>query len=1034
MGQRIVRAVRRFVVPALVVTAVLLGTRTGRDVSGQAIPTVSAPTPAQATAPSTPSDTTTSAVSTPKPVASATVPSVSPSPASPSVTAVPSTPTTAVASVTPIPVAMAQATAASLVPVVIDGPGALGSPLRRLVTVPAVEPPVANPPGGGGRPGAQVQARSSSPVRIQGADGASFASITQGCGLTTAGKAYCWGSNRSGQLGDGTAVAERSVPVAVSGGLAFTSLADSGSHRCGLVADGKAYCWGFNGYGQLGDGTTGSASARDSANRSAPVAVQGGRTFTSLTARGSHTCGLTGAGTAYCWGANTQGQLGDGTSGNGDWSNDTANRSTPVAVSGGRTFTAIEAGSSHTCALDAAGAAYCWGLNQNGQLGDGTTGTARTAPTAVSGNLRFASITAGRHHSCGVTVDGPSYCWGPNYAGQLGDGAFASRSAPGQVAGGWSFSRLWAGDYHTCAITTAGAALCWGINQGLGTLGNGYLNDSPWPFQVSGGLSFTMVAPANSHTCGLATSGAAYCWGSNFAGNIGDGTVGRTTAPGVVSGGLSFTSILATSYGSTVCGLTTTGAAHCWGYNVNGQLGDGTTADRPSPVPVAGNLAFAKLVTSTNGDHRCGLTSAGSAYCWGTNWWGQVGNGTTVNRTSPVAVSGSPTFTSIVAGGYHTCGLTSAGSTYCWGYNRYGQLGNDTNVDQSIPVAVNTALKFSVLVAASYHTCGLTPTGLAYCWGSNSNGEIGDGTNTNRSTPVAVSGGYTFTSLSVGFSQTCGLTSAGVAYCWGSNAQGTLGDGTSTDRNVPTLVTGGLTFSSLVIGYIHNCGLTTAGAAYCWGQNFSGGLGDGTTTARTAPVAVSGGLTSANLVVGGYHTCGLTAAKVAYCWGRNPQLGDGTTAFERLTPVPVTGGLTFASLTAGNAHTCGVTPANVAYCWGERGLGVLGDGFVGIRTSPVAVNVAGIFWAPGSAPPVTLAAGWNHVAIGTYQATTLTAEDVCQAINTANGAGTIAEIDRWVNGAWEGHICGLPPNAFTLDRYTGYFLKLTRSATWTPPA
>ena len=1025
----------RLVIPVLAVAGLLVALIPPPAASGQAVPTVlptsvatitTAATIAASVAPEASTSTVASLTSvavevtvaptgTPVPTGVATLTAVATGTASATATA-----TTAV---TPVLVATRSASTQPF-QILVDGPGGSAPSQRRLVSIPPSDMRLPSPPSGNGQSGSTVQTRTSGPVRIQGADGASFVSVTQGCGLTSAGKAYCWGPNWSGELGDGTSVDERPVPAAVSGGLAFTSLVDSGSHRCGLVADGKAYCWGSNSRGQLGDGTAGSASAYDSANRSAPVAVLGGRTFASLSAGSGHTCGLTSAGAAYCWGANTQGQLGDGT---------TANRSAPVAVSGGLTFTAIASGDAHTCAIDTAGTAYCWGWNQDGQLGDGTTVTSRPNPTAVSGTLTFASISSGQHHTCGVTVAGAAYCWGMNYMGQLGDGASAGRTSPGQVAGGWSFSRIAAGDYHTCAITTSGTALCWGWND-LGQLGNGNLSRGYYPQQVAGGMSFAMIAPANSHTCGLTTSGAAYCWGTNFSGNIGDGTVGRTTAPGLVSGGISFSSVQTGFYDKTVCGLSAAGLAYCWGYNANGQLGDGTTTDRPSPAAVAGNVSFAKLVTNSDGEYRCGLTSAGSAYCWGTNWAGQVGNGTTNNnQTSPVVVSGGLTFTSIVVGGYHTCGLTSDGSAYCWGYNSYGQLGDGTNVNQSSPVAVTGGLKFSTISAGWLYTCGLTTTGVPYCWGYNANGQLGDGTNTSRSSPVAVSGGYTFASLSVESFQTCALTVTGVTYCWGSNSEGTLGDGTTTDRNVPTAVTGSLTFASLVIGFIHNCGLTTSGAAYCWGQNDSGQLGDGTKTSRTSPVAVSGGLTFASLVVGGYHTCGLTAAKVAYCWGRNPQLGDGTTAY-RPTPVPVIGGLTFASLTAGSAHTCGVTPASVAYCWGERGVGVLGDGFVGIRTSPVAVNVNGIFWAPGSAPPLALTTGWNHVAIGTYQVSALTATDLCTALNTANGSGTMVEINRWVNGGWDAHICGLPPNNFTLDRYTGYFVKLTRNAIWTPPA
>ena len=1037
----------RLALPVLAVAGLLVALIPPPAASSQSVPTVS--------------PTSVATITTAATIAASVAPAASPSPVA-SLTSIRSDMTvaptgtpvpTGVASVTAIATGTASATVAPsattvVVPgatqstsqqpfqILVDGPGGSGQSQRRFVSIPPADVAAPNPPSGNGQSASQVQTRTSGPVRIQAADGASFVSITRGCGLTSAGKAYCWGPNWSGQLGDGTSARERPVPSAVSGGLAFTSLVDSGNHRCGLVADGKAYCWGSNSSGQLGDGTAGSASDYRSADRSVPVAVLGGPTFASLSAGSGHTCGLTTAGPAYCWGANTQGQLGDGTSGNGDWSDTTANRSAPVAVLGGRIFTAIAVGGDHTCALDAGGVAYCWGWNQDGQLGDGTTGTNRVTPTAVSGSLTFSNITAGWHHTCGVTVGGAAYCWGMNYMAQLT--GYTSGSVVPLAVTGWSFSRIWAGDYHTCAITTSGTALCWGLND-WGQLGDGTLNRGYWPTQVAGGMSFSMIAPANIHTCGLTTLGAAYCWGTNFGGNIGDGiasTVRSASSPIAVSGGISFASIDANVHAESVCGLTPAGTPYCWGYNASGQLGDGTTSERPSPVPVTGNLTFAKLVTSAGGEFRCGLTSAGSAYCWGKNSSGQGGNGTTVNQTSPVAVSGGLTFTSIVAGGYHTCGLTLDGSAYCWGWNSSGQLGDGTNVNQSSPVAVSGGLKFSSLSAGWSYTCGLTTTGFAYCWGYNANGQLGDGTNTGHSLPVAVSGGYTFAtfaSLSVRNATTCGLTLAGVAYCWGSNSQGTLGDGTTTDRNVPTAVTGSLKFASLLIHTSHSCGLTTSGAAHCWGQNFSGQLGDGTTTARTSPVAVSGGLTFATLVVGGLHTCGLTAAKIAYCWGQNPQLGDGTET-DRTAPVPVIGGLTFASLTAGKTHTCGVTPANVAYCWGVRGVGVLGDGIAGVRTSPVAVNVNGIFWAPGSAPPLSLTTGWNHVAIGTYQASALTATDLCSALNTANGSGTMVEINRWVNGGWDAHICGLPPNNFTLDRYTGYFMKLTRNAIWTPPA
>ena len=207
--------------------------------------------------------------------------------------------------------------------------------------------------------------------------------------------------------------ANRLAPVAVSGGLTFTALVAGSGHTCGLVSGGTAYCWGSNYSGQLGDGTSWTPSDWNSANRNAPVAVIGGRTFTSLVAGESHTCGLVSGGTAYCWGANETGQLGDGTSGNV--------RTAPVAVSGGRTFTALVAGAFHTCGLVSGGAAYCWGQNGYGQLelGNLTNGRA-LAPVAVSGGRTFTALVAGDSHTCGLSSGGTAYCWGRNRYGQLG--------------------------------------------------------------------------------------------------------------------------------------------------------------------------------------------------------------------------------------------------------------------------------------------------------------------------------------------------------------------------------------------------------------------------------------------------------------------------------------------------------------------------------------------------------------------------------------------------------------------------------------
>jgi|SRR5450759_319039 len=287
------------------------------------------------------------------------------------------------------------------------------------------------------------------------------------------------------------------------------------------------------------------------------------------------------------------------------------------------------------------------------------------------------------------------------------------------------------------------------------------------------------------------------------------------------------------------------------------------------PLPAA---ALAPVQVVTGYTHTCALAPSGQAYCWGANWSGQLGDNTTNQRPTPVAVQQPTgvTFTSLAAGSDQSCGLTGAGAVWCWGANDHGQLGDNTTAERDVPVAVQQGgVTFTSITAGNAHTCGLTSGGAAYCWGANWFGQLGDGTTTTeRHTPVAVQqGGVTFTSTTAGEGHTCGLTSAGAAYCWGDNDNGRLGDNTTTGRSTPVAVQqGSATFTSITGGRHHTCGLTSAGAGYCWGYNLYGQLGDNTTTDRWLPVVVQqGGVTFSSITAGVDHTCGLTSAGAAYC-------------------------------------------------------------------------------------------------------------------------------------------------------------------------
>jgi len=340
---------------------------------------------------------------------------------------------------------------------------------------------------------------------------------------------------------------------------------------------------------------------------------------------------------------------------------------------------------SGTCARMPVGAAFCWGAGDMGQIGDGLA-TFRLVPTAVLGGMTSTGMTVGQEHTCALDAAGTAYCWGANDAGQLGDGSTTNRREPVQVTATVALASVTAGGRHTCGLTAAGEAFCWGSND-AGQLGDSSTARRLTPTAVLGGLTFTSLTAGAGHTCGLTAVGEAYCWGDNTAGQLGDDTRGRRLTPTAVAGALVFDELAAGSVHT--CGLTAAGEAYCWGSNDFGQLGDGTVVKRQIPTATIGGFTFAHLATDAGGQHTCALDGAGSAYCWGSNSAGQLGDGTRTNRLVPTAVAGGLTFTNLSGGGSHTCGVaTAAGAAYCWGANTTGQLGDGTRVDRLMPVEV----------------------------------------------------------------------------------------------------------------------------------------------------------------------------------------------------------------------------------------------------------------------------------------------------------------------------------------------------------
>jgi alpha-tubulin suppressor-like RCC1 family protein len=379
--------------------------------------------------------------------------------------------------------------------------------------------------------------------------------------------------------------------------------------------------------------TTGPQSGKATVGK-ATVGVE--PAYASISAGGwYYTCALTTGGAAYCWGFNGYGQLGDGS---------TTDRLVPNRVPG-LALAQITAGGATTCGVATSGQAYCWGWYQ--VVGSEACRETRhcTTPVPVDSPGYFETVSVNIDHACGVTSDGLGYCWGRGDWGQLGNGEPTFSWVPLPVVGGLEFVQISAGLDHTCGVTRDSRAYCWGLGGG-GELGvdpdsvdcGTSSPCSAEPVAVSGDLAFAYVGAGTRHVCGLTTSGEAYCWGGNSHGQLGDGTMTASSTPVPVSGGLEFSSL--TVQLAHNCGLTADGAAWCWGWNYHGQLGDGTTTSRSTPVPAAGGLRF--TVIETGWGHTCGVTAEGVAYCWGANEHGELGDGTTEDRLHPVRVAAPP--------------------------------------------------------------------------------------------------------------------------------------------------------------------------------------------------------------------------------------------------------------------------------------------------------------------------------------------------------------------------------------------------------
>jgi alpha-tubulin suppressor-like RCC1 family protein len=711
--------------------------------------------------------------------------------------------------------------------------------------------------------------------------------------------------------------------VRVRGGLA---------HACLVRRSGQVACWGAGNDGQLGDGTILSRSIV----QAIPEATLG--VASDIATGDRHTCSLLADGSVWCWGANDSGQLGNGTM-------SLEPNPTPARVEGLADTIAIAAGAAFTCAIHAPGHVDCWGRNADGELGIGGDPAPRPVPQAIPGLANVRAIAARDRHACALTVDGLVSCWGSNQRGELGDGTRISRGEPSPVmlVSNPDIVAIAAGAAHTCALGAGGLLSCWGANQ-LGELGDGTDEDNPFPPTVPSPTSFRDIAAAGHHSCARRDDGTVWCWGANHTGQLGEGTTSNIGVPVPVTGVDDAADVTAGE--SFSCAQRHDGTVLCWGDDRSGQLGTGANIESLQPAAVL--TLTGTLSITAGGAHTCAVRpvttpSRHETVCWGDNQAGQIGDGTRLDRSTPVPLKIALDAEEVVAGSLHSCLRDHVGSVWCWGRGGQGQLGTSTLIDVVVPVAVAGVGGATRISAGKAHSCSVQGTTIS-CWGANEDGQLGDGTNTGRSMPATVTGAGDILEVALGGAHTCARRRDGTVTCWGRGSEGQLGHGDLESRSTPVIVANLAdavgpnleTVVGLAAGDRHTCAVLGDGRVACWGQGSDGQLGWGTSIQHEIPVRVMGLTGAVEIAAGDNHSCARTSADgrvetpgAVFCWGDNRagQLGDGRNRLRESAPVPAVISAAATAIAAGGAHTCAVlAPDHGVVCWGSNNAGQLGDG------------------------------------------------------------------------------------------------------------
>ena len=640
-------------------------------------------------------------------------------------------------------------------------------------------------------------------------------------------------------------------------------------------------------------------------------------TAATVTAGRTHNFIIRDDGTVSTWGWNLYGQLGDGTY---------IDRAFPVPVPGLNDVKAVAGGFVHSLALKNDGTVWGWGSNQEGELGDGTTGL-RGSPGKVPNLVNVTAIAAGYFHSLALKSDGTVWTWGLNANGQLGDGTTTDRLLAVRVSGLTNVVAIAGGTWHSVAVKSDGTVWAWGDNTYC-QLGNGAQGGTQLvPAQVKGLSNIARISTSAFHTLALQSDNSVWAWGLNNAGQIGVpvGSIPLISLASKVSGVNSVVSIATSQLSSYAKRSDNT--VHAWGGNGYGQLADGTTNARTSPI-VMPNGSNTDQITAGE-SHVVLMKTDGTVWSSGRNMSGQLGIGSLVQAVAPTLTAAPNTLAKVFPGFRHTLAIRNDGTVAAWGDNNSGQLG-DGSFDSKTMTTVTGLTSITALAVGMNHSIALKSDGTVWAWGQNSSGELGRSTSATPLSlvPLQVPGLSGVVGIASGFNHVLAVKSDGSVWGWGFNGDGQIGDGTSTSREAPTRISiASCTGCKVSTGGYSSYALRTDGTVLAWGANNYAQLANGSLlVSQFVPAPIAGLTDVATLSTGAAHALVIKKDGSVSGWGWNElgQVGINSTDPIVITPTRIVALNNVSSIHAGGVHSMALMPDGTVLAWGVGGA--VGDG------------------------------------------------------------------------------------------------------------